>query len=170
MNATLKTVLLTILTLSAFTIAMIELSGVSSTAVVNKLKGNDADEVPADKLAADARDAKMKAMPKTTFEFVESKHDFGTIHDGDKVRWSYKVKNTGDKPLLISNVVVSCGCTAPFYPKEPIMPGIETEVTLEFNSSGKEGNVVKNALVNANVDNSPYSIGFTANVLPKIKK
>jgi hypothetical protein len=50
------------------------------------------------------------------------------------------------------------------------MPGIEGEVTLEFNSAGKEGNVTKNALVKANVDNSPYSIGFIANVLPKEKK
>jgi hypothetical protein len=170
MNATLKTVLLTVLTLSTFTIAMIELTGVSSTAFINKLKGNEANALPADKAADQARDAQVKAMPKTSFEFAESKHDFGTIHEGDKVRWSYKVKNTGDKPLMISNVVVSCGCTAPFYPKEPIMPGIETEVTLEFNSAGKEGNVVKNALVNANVDNAPYSIGFTANVLPKEKK
>jgi hypothetical protein len=30
--------------------------------------------------------------------------------------------------------------------------------------------VVKNALVNANVDNSPYSIGFVAEVLPREKK
>jgi hypothetical protein len=71
---------------------------------------------------------------------------------------------------MISNVVVSCGCTAPFYSKAPIAPGIDGEITLEFNSAGKEGKVVKNALVNANVDNSPYSIGFVAEVLPREKK
>ena len=36
MNPQVKTILLTILTLSAFTIALIELSGVSKTALVNK--------------------------------------------------------------------------------------------------------------------------------------
>ena len=169
MNATLKTILLTVLTLSAFTIAMIELTGVSTTAFINKLNGNSAGIVP-NKAEDEQRDAEVKAMPKTSFDFPESKHDFGTIHEGDKVRWSYKFKNTGDKPLMISNVVVSCGCTAPFYSKAPIAPGIDGEITLEFNSAGKEGKVVKNALVNANVDNSPYSIGVVAEVLPREKK
>jgi hypothetical protein len=170
MNATLKTILLTVLTLSAFTIAMIELTGVSTTAFFNKLNGNSPEATIPNKAEVDKKEALVNAMPKTSFEFIDTKHDFGTIHDGDKVRWSYKFKNTGDKPLMISNVIVSCGCTAPFYSKEPIMPGIEGEITLEFNSAGKEGNVTKNALVKANVDNSPYSIGFIANVLPKVKK
>jgi Protein of unknown function (DUF1573) len=168
MNATIKTILLTVLTLSAFTIAMIELTGVSTTAFINKLKGEETSKTGAEKATEQMqRDEEMKKLPKTSFEFPETKHDFGKMKEGDKVRWSYKFKNTGTVPLMISNVQVSCGCTAPFYPKTPIAPGIEGEITLEFNSAGKEGKVEKNALVNANTDNAPFSIGFSAEVLKK---
>ena len=168
MNATLKTVLLTVLTLSAFTIAMIEVSGISKTAIYNKFHGQEIQTQPGESVSdVMKRDAALKNMPKTSFEFENSKHDFGKMVDGQKARWAWKFKNTGPNPLMISNVQTSCGCTAPFFPKDPIMPGATDSVVLEFNSAGKEGHVNKNALVIANVDNSPYSIGFVAEVSPK---
>ena len=106
-------------------------------------------------------------MPKTTMDIPDTKFDFGKITEGNKVRHSWMVKNTGSQPLLIANVQTSCGCTAPFYPKEPILPGKQGEITLEFNSAGKNGHVQKNALILANTDNSPFSIGFDAEVEPK---
>ena len=42
MNPTLKTVLLTVLTLSLFAIALVELSGVSRTALINRFGGEEA--------------------------------------------------------------------------------------------------------------------------------
>jgi hypothetical protein len=89
------------------------------------------------------------------------------MKDGDKARHTWKIKNTGTNPLMIANVQTSCGCTAPFFDKEPILPGSEGEVTLEFNSAGKEGHVQKNALIIANTDDSPFSIGFEAEVEKK---
>lgn len=170
MNATIKTILLTVLSLSVFAIALVELSGVSQTALFNKYSiGNNANAKP-DVLSPDdkqQRDEQMKNMPKTTMDVAQTKHDFGTITEGDKVRHTWTVKNTGQQPLFISNVQTSCGCTAPSFSKEPILPGTEGVITLEFNSAGKEGIVNKNALIMANTDNSPFSIGFTANVLKK---
>ena len=167
MNPTIKTILLTILTLSVFAIALVELSGVSSHALLNKynIGSGHADANGAQDQAK--RDEEVKNMPKTIHEVVETKFDFGKITDGDKVRHTYMVKNIGNNPLVISNVQVSCGCTAPFFPKEPILPGKTGEVTLEFNSAGKEGLVNKNALIVANADNAPFSIGFSAEVAKK---
>jgi hypothetical protein len=54
-----------------------------------------------------------------------------------------------------------------FFPKEPILPGQENKITIEFNSAGKEGAVQKNALIIANAENAPYSIGFEAFVEKK---
>jgi len=169
MNATLKTILLTVLTLSFFAIALVELSGVSQTALFNKLGANTEgkEEVkltPDDKAK---RDEEMKAMPKTTMEVPNTKFDFGKMKEGEKVRHNWTVKNTGSNPLMISNVQTSCGCTAPSFPKEPILPGAEAIITLEFNSAGKEGLVNKNALIVANTEDSPFSIGFTAEVEKK---
>jgi hypothetical protein len=167
MNPTIKTILLTILTLSIFAIALVELSGVSSQALFNKYGiGNGHAEVT-DNADQAKRDEEVKKMPKTSIEVIETKFDFGKIKDGDKVRHTYMVKNAGTNPLVISNVQVSCGCTAPFFPKEPIAPGKTGEVTLEFNSAGKSGMVNKNALIIANADNAPFSIGFSAEVEKK---
>lgn len=169
MNATLKTILLTVLTLSLFAIALVELSGVSQTALFNKL-GAKAEEKQEVKLTPDdkaKRDEEVKAMPKTTMEVPNTKFDFGKMKEGEKVRHNWTVKNTGNNPLMISNVQTSCGCTAPSFPKEPILPGAEAIITLEFNSAGKEGLVNKNALIVANTDDSPFSIGFTAEVEKK---
>jgi hypothetical protein len=168
MNTTLKTILLTVLTLSVFAIALVELSGVSSHALFNKYGIGDGHSATPDEKADQAkRDEEVKKMPQTTIEVVETKFDFGKMKEGDKVRHTYMVKNAGTNPLVISNVQVSCGCTAPFFPKEPILPGKTGEVTLEFNSAGKAGLVNKNALIVANADNAPFSIGFTADVEKK---
>ena len=166
MNPTIKTVLLTILTLSVFALALVELSGVSSTAILNKYGSKaQAREV---KLSADdqsKRDEDVKKMPKTSMDIPDTKFNFGKIKEGEKVRHTWHVKNIGKEPLMIANVQTSCGCTAPFFPKEPILPGKEGEITLEFNSAGKDGHVMKNALVMANADNAPFSIGFEADVI-----
>lgn len=156
MNQQLKTVLLTVLTLSLFVIALIELSGVSKTAFLNKFNANET-----------APSANVESLPKTTIEFLETKHSFGTITEGDKVTHAFKFKNTGSNPLVISNAVASCGCTVPSYPKEPVPPGGEGELVVEFNSSGREGHQQKNVLVYSNGQQEAMSIGFDADVKAK---
>jgi hypothetical protein len=165
MNATIKTILLTVLTLSLFAIALVELSGVSSTAFINKYGQGGTDQaINLSKDDQSKRDEEVKKLPKTTMDIPNTKFNFGHMKEGDKVRHTWVVKNTGSAPLMIANVQTSCGCTAPFYPKEPILPGKEGEITLEFNSAGKGGHVQKNALIIANSDNAPFSIGFDADV------
>src|ERR1700749_1419753 len=102
MNSQIKTVLLTILTLSAFTIALVELSGVSSTAFINKYSSKTQDPELSD---MQKKEAALKAMPKTTIAYTETEFNFGTINEGDVVKHSYHFKNTGANPLLITNAI-----------------------------------------------------------------
>ena len=46
-------------------------------------------------------------------------HDFGEITRGKPVSIEFAFTNTGDDPILISDVETSCGCTAADYSKEP---------------------------------------------------
>jgi hypothetical protein len=174
MNQQLKTVLLTILTLSCFVIALVELSGVSKTALFNKLGMEGADGHNHSHNAADAaytevqkKEAEGKKMEKTTMEFTETKHNFGTITEGEKVKHAFHFKNTGDKPLLIWNAVASCGCTVPSFPKEPIPPGGEGDIEVEFNSENRPGKQQKNVLVYSNAQAESISIGFEVEVKKK---
>ncbi|WP_172280782.1 DUF1573 domain-containing protein [Chryseobacterium sp. LAM-KRS1] len=105
-------------------------------------------------------------QPSTSLALSESNFDFGNIKKGDKVEHVYEVTNTGKNPLVISEVKPGCGCTAPDFTKEPILPGKKGKITLHFDSSSFDGNVQKYADVYANVEKSPIKLTFTANIQP----
>ncbi len=86
----------------------------------------------------------------TTVEWKEKTLNFGTINQGQKLDVVYHFKNTGTKPLVISKVEPSCGCTVVETPTEPIAPGKEGVIKGSFDSHGREGSQYKTIIVNAN--------------------
>ena len=159
MNKTLKTVLLTLLTLSVLTIAMIELTGISQS----KFWRNEekTDEQEATKKLAEKPD-----LPSTKVAFLSSTFDFGTIKDGDVVKHVYQFTNTGANPLIIDAVIASCGCTIPTYTKTPVAPGAKGEIAISFDSKGRIGNVDKEIYVMSNAEQNKITLNFKANVTP----
>jgi len=167
MNQQLKTVLLTVLTLSCFVIALVELSGVSNTALFNKYHIGTA---PASGLTTEqeqAREQVVSSLPKTSIQFLNDKFNFGQIKEGDKVKHAFRFKNTGNNPLIISKADVSCGCTVPSFSKEPIAPGAEGQIMIEYNSAGHPGHQQKNVIVHSNAVPEAISISFEADVKAK---
>jgi hypothetical protein len=70
-----------------------------------------------------------------TITFDKTTIDYGTVKansDGNKV---FTFTNTGDKPLILSNVQPGCGCTASEYTKEPILPGKKGEIKVHYNTA-----------------------------------
>src|SRR5262245_49057718 len=57
----------------------------------------------------------------TKTEFSEMKFDFGKVKEGDTVMHEFKIKNTGEEPLMIYKAVGSCDCVAALFTTEPIM-------------------------------------------------
>lgn len=162
MNAQLKAILLTVLTLSLFIIALVELSGVSRTALFHKLgmEENHSHAMPVQE--EDSRVKKAAAMPKTEISFEESHFDFGTIREGEVVSHSFKFRNTGSSPLLLAKIVTSCGCTTPSFSKEPVLPGESGEITIAFDSKNRKGTNNKNVIIFSNAQQERMSIGFSA--------
>ncbi|MEJ8844843.1 DUF1573 domain-containing protein [Lacibacter sp. H375] len=103
----------------------------------------------------------------TTVQWLDSSQNFGKVTDGEKVMITFHFKNTGTKPLIISNVQASCGCTVPSKPEEPIAPGAEGKITAEFNSEGRVGKASKNITVTANTKEGVAVLMFEGEVLPK---
>ncbi len=99
--------------------------------------------------------------------FVEDTHDFGDITEGEVVSHVFNFKNSGTEPLILSDVKTTCGCTAPSWTKEPVMPGQEGSITVTFNSSGKAGRVNKTVTIISNATNSPAYVKIVTSVLPK---
>lgn len=92
------------------------------------------------------------------FKFDKTVHDFGTINPGDVVNTTFQFQNEGDSPLIITNVDVTCGCTTPKYPKQPIAPGKSADIEVGFNSKGKSGNFYKAITIHSNAPDSPTRI------------
>jgi hypothetical protein len=124
--------------------------------------------------ASDASITDVKVETETTtqevaanlaaIEFEETVHDFGNIKEGEKVEHIFKFKNTGDTPLILTNVQPSCGCTASDFTKDPVAPGGEGTISLTFDSKGKPGTVNKTATVKANIEGGQTIISFKGNV------
>src|SRR5574343_569473 len=88
-------------------------------------------------------------LPVATFDSLQM--SFGKIAVGEKVRKSFHFTNTGDAPLLITDVKPSCGCTSlKDWPSGPIAPGEGGQITLEFNSEGQNGPISKSIVVHTN--------------------
>jgi len=116
---------------------------------------------------AQATGAAKPNGPVITFE--KKTHEVGDLVQGDKVEETFKFTNTGNEPLIITNVQVTCGCTTPKgWPRDPIPPGGKAEVTIGFNSTGKMGKQNKVVTIVSNAANPEGAqISFTANVLEK---
>lgn len=110
--------------------------------------------------AAAVRDANASKFP--VLEFEEKEHDFGEIEKGTPVETVFKYKNTGDAPLVITNIKSSCGCTVPQdWSREPLVPGGEGKFTVKFNGSGAN-KVSKTITVTANTEKGSEIVKITA--------
>ena len=115
-----------------------------------------------------------QSQNETTIEgaeitFSENSKNFGDITQGDVVEHTFDFKNTGNQPLILSNVLVTCGCTATKWPREPIAAGKSAEITVKFDSNGKNGAQNKIITVVSNAVNPREKVSIKANVLPKKK-
>lgn len=76
-------------------------------------------------------------------KFEQSFFDFGAIVQGGSIVKKFQFVNTGVDSLRIRDVKVTCGCTIPIYPKEPIAPGGVGEIQITFNTAEKMGRQLK---------------------------
>src|SRR5690554_571135 len=107
-----------------FSIAMIAFSCANETSVDSKIEvreGEQRSKLSAGsqseeelKKAAEERRVQQEAAEKerlanqTTMEITPNVHDFGSIPKETSVSTVFKIKNTGDKPLIINDAKASC--------------------------------------------------------------
>jgi len=87
----------------------------------------------------------------------ESVHDFGTIKESDgPVTHTFKIKNEGKTPLVVTKVVASCGCTASEWTKEPIASGKTGEIKVTYDPAGRPQPFSKTVSVYSNGKTGSY--------------
>ncbi len=69
-----------------------------------------------------------------------------------------------DKPLLISEVHTSCGCTVADYTDKPVNPQSEGYIKVTFNSAGKHGEQYKTITIVSNTKPEKTQLVITGTV------
>lgn len=114
------------------------------------------------------RDAVASKFP--VLEFDKKEHDFGQIEAKTQVETVFKYKNTGEAPLVITDIKSTCGCTVPKdWSREPLAPGGEGQFTVKFNGSGTNM-VSKSINITANTESGRESVKIKAFVKPDPNK
>lgn len=102
-------------------------------------------------------------------EFKTDTIDYGTIEKGADGLRTFEFTNTGDAPLIISDVKSSCGCTVPKWTKEPIMPGQSGEIQVKYDTN-RVNSIKKTVTVISNADTPTVSLKITGMVVDSSKE
>lgn len=110
----------------------------------------------------------LMTQAKGTTRWLESEHDFGTIHEEDgKVSCVMRLLNDSDSSLIIMSVRTSCGCTATDYDRKPIAPGDTASIRITYNPFNRPGQFEKNIFVYTNGHPRRTSVSIRGNVIAK---
>jgi hypothetical protein len=80
----------------------------------------------------------------------------------------FKYTNKGDRPVRITNVKSSCGCTVPALKKNEVAPGESGEITATFKIGGRTGTQVKTVRVDTDDPQQPSANLVLKAVIPEI--
>lgn len=97
--------------------------------------------------------------------YIEDFHDFGTIQSGEIVAYTFRFRNDGNAPLIVKDVITSCGCTSTKLSQTVFEPHEEGSIELTFNSKGWFGSQYKQATLRTNSTIHEKSVTIKANVV-----
>ncbi len=97
----------------------------------------------------------------------ETNYSFGRVPDDRAVEHVFRVKNAGNKPLVVSRVRSSCGCAAAMMESSVIQPGETGKLRVSFNPTRQKGTVTRSISVYSNdTDNPTVNISISAQIVP----
>ncbi len=82
--------------------------------------------------------------------------DFGTVYLDDlpETKVDIKFSNDGDAPLLLSQVRACCGTRVNNWPREPILPGEEGIIEVEFRLAQRPHRISRTVTVTSNAESA----------------
>lgn len=103
--------------------------------------------------------AKAAAAPEKTgrLTIVEPVKEYGEVPKGEKLDWSFAIKNTGDGDLQILAAKPGCGCTVADFDKV-IKPGETGKVTAHVDTTAFAGPISKTISIETNDLSTPEAV------------
>ena len=97
-------------------------------------------------------------------QFKTETIDYGQIAKGSDGVRVFEFTNTGDAPLIISDVKSSCGCTVPEKPKDPIAPGASSVIKVKYDTN-RVGKIRKTVTVYSNASQPIKALKINGEVM-----
>ncbi len=144
----------------------------------NRSKNNVVSSVAAEDLTEEELREEIKAIEaeekakieaeinnRTSISFEKTIYDFGIVKAETDNSYEFKFTNTGQKPLIINNVKASCGCTTPYKPEKPILPGKSDYIKVNFHpKASQSGEITKTITVESNIEGKISELQIKASV------
>lgn len=112
----------------------------------------------------------LHAAAQEPLHFDRMAWDFGTIREADgPVRHTFTARNTGNEPVVVVEVSVSCGCLRPEFSRKPVLPGGELPLTITFDPTNRPGRFDKQIGVFLSGSKTPVRLALTGTVVPREK-
>lgn len=122
---------------------LVSLASFASAAETTKASGSGKSE------------AKSEAVAKSPrLTVIEPVKDYGEVPKGDKLNWSFAIKNTGDADLQIIAAKPGCGCTVAEFDKV-IKPGATGKVSAHVDTTAFAGPIAKTITIETNDPTAP---------------
>ena len=109
----------------------------------------------------------LTVFSQAKLEITEAKKNFGTVKRGEITRNEFEITNTGNAPLILTDVEIACSCTTVDFPKQPILPGQKAIVIVIFNTTTVYGRQDRVVYLNSNDPKGPHKLRYKGNVLTK---
>lgn len=113
-------------------------------------------------LSAEVQDGREK---HANIEFDEDFVDLASIKHGEVVAYTYQFHNSGNIPLVITDVIAGCGCTKTKLSKEVFYPNEKGTLEVVFDSRGWHGSQFKSVTIVSNALTQKRSVTLKVNVV-----
>jgi hypothetical protein len=103
-------------------------------------------------------------------KIASGEHDFGKFkEESGRQTFNFEVTNTGNEPLVIQNIVASCGCTTPDWTRTPIPPNGKGVITAIYDPTNRPGIFNKTLTVYTNSKPELVVLVIKGEVIPREK-
>lgn len=113
-----------------------------------------------------------RANGSEAMQFEQLVISTGNIGEDDGAKSvTYRWKNVGKTPLVITRVNTTCGCTVPSYDRQPVMPGQTSEMTVTYHPKGHPGRIQRKIFIFTQLSASLPSaiLQLTGQVVPSTR-
>lgn len=107
---------------------------------------------------------------QSKLQFSQTEFDYGQVkEDGGAVTARFEARNTGSEPVVVLEVMTSCGCTTPYFERKPIAAGETFGLEIRYDPMNRPGRIDRDIFVRASDSDKDIKLHITGRVMPRQK-